>query len=364
MDIKLHEISVRDLVRGYKDSAEEGVVAYDGKLDVRPKYQREFVYSGSQRDAVIDTVRKNFPLNVMYWAVNDDGTFEVLDGQQRTISICQYVSGDFSINEKYFHTLADDEQEQILNYKMTIYFCKGTDSEKLAWFKTINIAGEKLSDQELRNAVYTGEWLTDAKKHFSKSGCVAQTIAEKYHSKKVNRQELLELALKWISAKNKISIEQYMADHQKDSNANELWLYFQNVISWVKTIFPKYRREMKVQPWGVMYNNFGDDTSLDTKKINDEIDRLMVDDDVTNRVGIYQYVLDRKENHLQIREFEARDRRAAYERQKGICPGCNKHFEIEDMHADHITPWSKGGKTTADNCQMLCADCNRKKGAK
>lgn len=362
MDIKLHEISVRDLVQDYKDSAEEGVVAYGGKLDVRPKYQREFVYSGSQRDAVIDTVRKNFPLNVMYWAVNDNGTFEVLDGQQRTISICQYVKGDFSIKEKYFHTLTDDEQKEILDYKLTVYFCKGTDSEKLAWFKTINIAGEKLSDQELRNAVYTGEWLTDAKRHFSKSGCVAQTIADKYHAKKVNRQELLELALKWIGEKSGKSIEQYMADHQKDSNANELWLYFQNVISWVKTIFPKYRREMKGQPWGIMYNHFGS-LPLDTKKINEEVDSLMVDDDVTNRVGIYQYVLDRKESHLQIREFEARDRRAAYEKQKGVCPKCGRHFEIEEMQADHITPWSKGGKTVAENCQMLCADCNRRKSA-
>ena len=143
MDIKLHEISVRDLVQDYKDSAEEGVVAYGGKLDVRPKYQREFVYDDKKRNAVIDTVRKNFPLNVMYWAVNDNGTFEVLDGQQRTISICQYVKGDFSIKEKYFHTLTDDEQKEILDYKLTVYFCKGTDSEKLAWFKTINIAGEK-----------------------------------------------------------------------------------------------------------------------------------------------------------------------------------------------------------------------------
>lgn len=360
MEIKLHEIKVRDLVKDYRDDAEEGVTAYGGKLDIRPKYQREFVYTGQQRDAVIDTVRKGFPLNVMYWVVKDDGNYEVLDGQQRTISLCQYVMGDFSINEKYFHTLTDDEQEQILSYPLTIYFCKGTDSEKLAWFKVVNIAGEKLEAQELRNAVYTGAWLNDAKRHFSKSGCAAHALAEKYHNRKVNRQGLLELALSWIAARTGKSVEQYMADHQQDTNANELWLYFQSVIAWVQTIFPKYRREMKGQPWGELYNRFHD-MPLDTKRLNEEVDRLMQDDDVTKKTGIYPYVLDRKESHLQIRAFDNRTIRTVYEQQKGVCPKCGKHFEIEQMQADHITPWSKGGKTLPENCQMLCADCNRRK---
>jgi len=156
MKIELHEITVRELAEAYKDNADEGVVGYGGRLDIRPPYQREFIYDGKQRDAVITTVKKNYPLNVMYWAVRDDGGFEIIDGQQRTISVCQYVIGNFSYEGRYFHNLQDDEQNQILNYKTMIYFCSGTDSEKLEWFKTINIAGEELTKQELRNAVYHG----------------------------------------------------------------------------------------------------------------------------------------------------------------------------------------------------------------
>lgn len=173
MRIELNEIPVRELVAGYVNNQEDGVIGFGGRLNIRPKYQREFVYKDKQRDSVIETVRKDFPLNVMYWVKNSDGTYEVLDGQQRTISICEYVSGNFSLNFQYFHNLTDTEQEQILDYRLMVYFCEGTDREKLDWFKTINIAGEKLTDQELRNAVYTGTWLTDAKRYFSKTGCPA-----------------------------------------------------------------------------------------------------------------------------------------------------------------------------------------------
>ena len=168
MKIDLHEITVREVCNGYINNDEEGVVGFGGKLNIRPKYQREFVYKDKQRDEVINTVRKNFPLNVMYWIKNEDGTFEVLDGQQRTISLCDYVACVFSINDMYFHNLQQSEKDQILDYKLMIYFCEGTDREKLDWFKIINIAGEKLTDQELRNAVYTGPWLSDAKRYFSK----------------------------------------------------------------------------------------------------------------------------------------------------------------------------------------------------
>lgn len=177
MKIELHKIKIRDVIAGYVDSAEEGVVAYNGRLDIRPKYQREFVYKDAQRDAVIATIQHGFPLNVMYWVQTDQGNYEVLDGQQRTISIGQYVTGDFSVDwngrRAMFHNLTDEEQHQILNYELMIYFCEGTDRERLDWFKTINIAGEKLTDQELRNAVYTGPWLSDAKLKFSKSYCAA-----------------------------------------------------------------------------------------------------------------------------------------------------------------------------------------------
>src|SRR5215469_5395675 len=173
MKIELKEITVEKLTDGFVDNAEQGVVAYGGKLDIRPPYQREFIYKDKQRDAVIDTVRKDYPLNVMYWAVREDGKFEVIDGQQRTLSICQYVAGDFSIKGLAFHNLKDDQQKQILDYKLTVYLCSGTDSERLEWFRTINIAGEELYEQELLNAVYAGPWTADAKRYFSKTGCPA-----------------------------------------------------------------------------------------------------------------------------------------------------------------------------------------------
>ena len=360
MKISLHEIPVRDLVLGYTDSQEEGVTGYGGRLDIRPKYQREFVYKDRQRDAVIETLRRGFPLNVMYWVHCGDGHYEVLDGQQRTISICQYVAGDFSIREEYFHTLTDDQQEEILSYKLMVYFCEGTDSEKLDWFRTINIAGERLTDQELRNAVYTGPWLTSAKRFFSKTGCAAKALSDKYVKADCIRQELLELALKWISGE---SIRQYMADHQRDANANALWLYFQQVIAWVEATFPAYRREMKGLPWGELYNQFKD-APLDTAALEAEVSRLMADDEVQKKSGIYLYVLDGDERHLNLRAFDRATARTAYERQQGVCPACGKTFAIEQMEADHITPWARGGRTTPDNCQMLCRDCNRRKGAK
>ena len=200
MKIKLHEIPVRDVVVGYKDSAENGVVGYNGKLNIRPAFQREFIYKDKQRDEVIRTIRKNFPLNVMYWVHSDNDGYELLDGQQRTISICQYINGDYSIDHLTFQNLTKDEQEQILNYPLMIYICEGTDKEKLDWFKIINIAGEQLTVQELRNAIYTGEWLTESKKYFSKTQCPAYQIAGDYLSGSAIRQNYLETALKWISA--------------------------------------------------------------------------------------------------------------------------------------------------------------------
>ena len=182
MKIELHEIPVKNVVAGYIDSAENGVVGYGGKLNIRPAFQREFIYKDKQRDEVIRTIRKNFPLNVMYWVKSDDGNYELLDGQQRTISICQYVNGDFSIDHLAFHNLTKTEQQQILDYPLMIYICEGSDKEKLDWFKIINIAGEQLTSQELRNAIYTGEWLTEAKKYFSKSQCPAYQIAGDYLS--------------------------------------------------------------------------------------------------------------------------------------------------------------------------------------
>ena len=191
MKIQLHQIKIRDIVNGYINNDEDGVVGYDGKLNIRPKYQREFIYNDKQQQEVIRTVLKNFPLNVMYWCINKDGTYELLDGQQRTLSICEYISGNFSVDGKYFYTLQDNQQNDILDYPLMIYICEGDNSEKLDWFEVINVQGEKLTPQELRNAIYTGEWLSDCKKYFSKSNCIAYKIGERYMTGTPIRQELL-----------------------------------------------------------------------------------------------------------------------------------------------------------------------------
>ena len=360
MQIELHKISVRELTAGYVDNNENGVRAYGGRLDVRPPYQREFVYKEKQRDAVIDTLRQGFPLNVMYWAVREDGTFEIIDGQQRTISICQYVNGDFAFNFRYFHNLQPDEQEQILNYELQVYICSGTDSERLKWFKTINIAGEELTEQELRNAVYAGSWVSDAKRYFSKSGAPAANIGRDYLTGSAIRQEYLETAIKWISNGN---IEVYMGNHQHDANAVALWNHFTNVINWVKGNFTKYRKEMKGVEWGKLYAKYKD-TVYDPNALESEVFELMQDSDVQSKKGIYSYVFDHDEHHLGIRTFDDNTKREIFEKQNGVCKICGKHFEIEQMEADHITPWREGGRTVAENCQMLCKECNRRKGAK
>ena len=359
MEIKLHEIKIKDVVKGYVDNQEDGVIAYNGKLDIRPPFQREFIYNEKERNAVIDTINKGFPLNVMYWSKNGD-KYELLDGQQRTLSFCQYVNGDFSVDYKGFNNLPKDLQDKILDYKLMIYICEGTASEKLDWFKIINIAGEKLTDQELRNSQYTGTWLHDAKRHFSKTGCPAYQIGEKYLNGSTIRQDYLETALRWISNRDGIEIEDYMAEHQQDSDANELWVYYQAVLDWVKRLFPNYRREMKGIDWGVLYNEYKDQ-SYNSDKLEDKIKELMMDDDVTKKSGIYSYLITGQEKYLSIRAFTDNQKREAYEKQNGICPNCKEHFEIEEMEADHITPWHDGGKTTSDNCQMLCRECNRRK---
>ncbi|MBQ8958812.1 MAG: DUF262 domain-containing protein [Bacteroidales bacterium] len=360
MQIELHKITVRELTQGYADNNENGVCAYGGHLDVRPPYQREFVYGEKERDAVIDTLTNGFPLNVMYWAVREDNTYEIIDGQQRTISICQYVNGDFAFMFRYFHNLQPDEQEQILNYELQVYICSGTDSEKLKWFKTINIAGKELTEQELRNAVYAGSWVSDAKRYFSRNNCAAYGLGSRYVSGEVNRQAYLETAIRRISNNN---IEAYMGNHQHDPNAVALWNHFSSVINWVKAVFPFYRKEMKGLDWGTLYAKYYEQ-NWDANALEAEIKQLMADSDVEKKKGIYIYVFDHDEHHLEIRAFDSNMKREVYERQNGICTICGQHFDIEQMEADHITPWRDGGRTIADNCQMLCRDCNRRKSGK
>lgn len=365
MKIELHRITVRELVEGYVDDAESGVRGFGGKLDVRPAYQREFVYKEKERNAVISTVMKGFPLNVMYWAKNPDGTFEVMDGQQRTISLCQYFNGDFAWGElemgaKYFHRQLSDMQQKFLDYELMVYFCEGTPSEKIEWFKVINIAGLRLTEQEMRNAVYSGPWVADAKRYFSKSGCVAQKIGSPYLNGSADRQEYLETAIEWIiNSKKDKDIEDYMAIHQGDGDATGLWLHFQTVINWVETYFTKYRREMKGLEWGRLHKEFSA-KSYNSKDLEKKVASLMADKEVQNKKGIYEYLLSDgvRAEKLNLRQFDDDEKREAYETQGGICPKCGKHFAIEEMEGDHIVPWSKGGKTIPENLQMLCRRCN------
>lgn len=367
------KVTVADIYEGYINDAEEGVRGLDENLDIRPRYQREFIYNATQRSEVIRTVLKGLPLNVMYWVDRgeeyDDDTdeprYEVLDGQQRTLSLMEYMDGAFSVeidgNDMYFGNLPADKQAAIEDYRLFIYVCQGTDSEKLDWFKIINIAGEQLTDQELRNAVYAGAWTSDAKRYFSKTNGPASQIGGDYLKGSSIRQEYLETALKWVSAADGITIETYMAIHQHDTSAVALWSYFRSVIEWVRAMFPKYRREMKGLPWGEFYNAHRERRDLDPKTLEERVSTLMADEDVQKKSGVYEYLLTGDEKALSIRAFDQRTKREAYERQGHKCAICGEEFEFEQMHGDHIRPWSKGGATVPENCQMLCRDCNLRK---
>ena len=361
MNIEFKEITVRELVKDYEDNEQGGVLGYGGKLDVRPPFQREFVYNIDQSKAVINTLKQDHPLNVMYWAVREDESYEIIDGQQRTISICQYVEGDFSVEDMYFHNLTDDEKNQILDYKLMVYLCSGTDKEKLEWFETINIAGAVLTKQELRNAVYSGSWVSDAKKYFSKNGCYASNIASDYLNGSAIRQDYLETVIKWI---HDGTIEDYMGIHQNDVDAVELKNYLTAVIEWVEATFPTKRiKLMKGQDWGEYYNTYKDN-NYDAEKFEERIKELILDDDVSNKKGIYPYLLTGKEKHLSIRTFTEAMKQKVYVKQDGKCKISGKKMDISEMEADHITPWHEGGKTNEDNCQMISKEENRKKSGK
>jgi hypothetical protein len=364
MKITLKNIKIADLTNDYEDKSEQGVRGYGGRLNIRPAYQREFIYKDKQRNEVINTVRKDFPLNTMYWAVAGDG-FELMDGQQRTVSICQYVQGDFSVeidgSPMFFSNLTVEKQQQIRDYELSVYVCEGTEGEKLDWFKIINIAGEKLTDQELRNAIYTGPWLADAKRWFSRSGGPAYQIGERYVNGSPIRQEFLEKALEWISG---YQIEAYMSRHQHDADAQELWQYFQEVIAWVGRTFPQHRPKiMRGLDWGRFYNGHKGD-KLNAAKLEQRISELIDDDEVDSKKGIYEYLLTGDRKTLSLRTFDEKTKVKIYEIQKGVCPVCKKNYEIGAMEADHIIPWSQGGKTVPENCQMLCKMDNRTKSGK
>lgn len=365
MKIDTIQVTVRDVYEGFVDDGENGVKGYGGMLDIRPPFQREFVYDAEKQLAVIDTIKKEFPLNVMYWVKNNQGEYEVLDGQQRTLSFCKFLSGETTDeNGNLFVSLPKDKREAFLDYPLMVYVCEGEESEKLGWFKTINIAGVKLSDQELRNAMYTGPWLLDAKKHFSATNCAGAAIGEYIVKYKTIRQELLEKVLSWkVDYDGLESIEEYMSKHQYDTDCMDLWMYYQDVINWVHKLFPEYRKRKTIitnQEWGLLYNTYHANT-YNPNEFEQILAKFVKDDEVQNKRGIIHYLFDKKEKYLNLRTFSESQKLEAYENQEGICPICGNYFEFDQMEGDHRIPWVDGGKTTTDNCQMLCKKCNREK---
>ena len=373
MTIKQINVTVRDITQGYVNNDEQGVRGYNGKLDIRPPYQREFIYNDKEQQAVINTVLHGYPLNVMYWVKRSDDAecpYEVMDGQQRTLALCEYVAGKFSFEFKNFFNQPTDIQKRILDYPLTVYVCEGEHSEKLEWFKTINIAGKPLNEQEILNAIYAGPFVSDAKRHFSKTNCGASKLGKDLVNGVPIRQDFLKVALNWMAEheqrEGKVqSRVGYMAQHQHDPNANNLWTYFQNVLNWAITNFEmkKFKRIMKGLDWALYYDQFHDKT-LDTVAMAQEISTLMRDSEIQKQAGIIPYVLTRDERHLDLRAFPEDIKLAVWEKQGHICPLCHKEFDFEFMEGDHIKPWREGGRTVIENCQMLCRDCNRHKSAK
>ena len=373
MTIKQIEVTVGEIVNGYVNNDELGVRGYGGRLDIRPPYQREFIYNEKEQQAVITTVLNGYPLNVMYWVRRSDDAecpYEVMDGQQRTLSLCQYVAGKFSYDFKNFFNQPEDIKKKILDYRLTVYVCEGEPSEKLEWFKTINIAGKPLNEQEINNAVYAGPFVSDAKRHFSKSTCGAYRLGKDLVTGTPIRQDFLKKALEWMAAHEtrqgrRQSIVGYMAEHQHDPNANNLWTYYQNVLNWAITNFDpsKFKKIMKGLDWAMLYDRYHDST-LDTAAMARRISALMRDDEIQRKQGIIPYVLTGDEHWLDLRAFPEDMKLAVWEEQGHVCPLCKREFDFEVMEGDHITPWRDGGRTVKENCQMLCRECNRRKAAR
>lgn len=373
MTIKQINVTVGEITSGYINNDEQGVRGYGGQLDIRPPYQREFIYNEKEQQAVINTVLHNYPLNVMYWVKRSDDAecpYEVMDGQQRTLSLCEYVAGKFSFDFKAFFNHPQDVQKRILDYKLTVYVCEGEASEKLEWFKTINIAGKPLNEQEINNAIFAGPFVSDAKRHFSKTNCGAQRLGKDLVTGTPIRQDFLKKALEWMADHEtrmgkRQSVVGYMSEHQHDPNANNLWTYFQNVLNWAITNFEmkKFKRIMKGLDWAMLYDQYHEQT-LDSVSLAKQISALMRDSEIQKQTGIIPYVLTGDEHYLDLRAFPDDIKLAVWEQQHHICSHCGKEFDFEFMEGDHITPWHEGGRTTIENCQMLCRECNRRKGGR
>lgn len=373
MTIKQLEVTVGEITSGYIDSEEQGVRGYGGLLDIRPPYQREFIYNEKEQIAVINTVLKGYPLNVMYWVKRSEDAecpYEVMDGQQRTLSLCQYVAGKFAYDFKNFFNQPADIRKKILDYKLTVYVCEGEESEKLEWFQTINIAGKPLNEQEIRNAIYAGPFVSDAKRHFSKTNCGAYRLGKDLVNGTPIRQDFLKKALEWMAdhetrnGKPQTAVG-YMSAHQHDLSAGPLWSYFQNVLNWAISTFniKKFKKIMKGIDWAKFYDKFHEQ-ALDINDMEKRIADLIGDDEIQKQLGIIPYVLTGDEHYLDLRSFPEKIKLAVWEKQQHKCAMCGKEFDIEFMEGDHITPWREKGRTVIENCQMLCRECNRRKGGK
>jgi hypothetical protein len=380
-----NDITVADICKGfvYNELEGKGLFGLGGRLTIQPEYQRNYIYAekgGSKEQAVIHSLLMGYPLGLIYFNTVAPDTFEVLDGQQRITSIGRYVTNKFAImnngNPQYFDSLPTDQQTRIRDSKLLIYECEGTESEIKQWFETINIAGVPLNDQELLNAIYSGPFVTLAKAEFSNSQNANIQKWSAYVRGSANRQEFLERALDWVSRGD---IGGYMSAHRHDDNINGLKTYFNSVIDWVSTVFTDVLPEMRGLEWGRLYEAYHG-KSYDPKKMSDEVRRLTADPYVTSRKGIFEYLLggsvDKK--LLAVRVFDDRVKQVAYTRQtqaaekKGVsnCPLCaigdtpnkSRIYRLNEMDADHVSAWSKGGDSTAENCQMLCKTHNQAKG--
>jgi hypothetical protein len=373
----LHPKKVGDVVNGFEENFETGkVTAFGGMLDIRPEYQREFVYGPQAQQAVIETVLNGAPLSNLYWVKNADGSFECLDGQQRSLSLCYFIKGKYSIKwngcDTRFKNLPPDLKKRILNYELQVYEVEGNKSDIIAWFKIINQPCSPLKNQEIRNSVFTGTWLTAAKREFSRKNEGCHNRFKHLLSGDPTRQEILETALEWISFsqygdKNvDKNICRYMGEHQEDENANELKEYFEKVCKWAEEVAGDCNFNGDLiklgSRWGELYHKYHDTFVIDREKIDAEIKSLRLDDEVnTKPKGFIPYIITGNPNELFQRQFSTAMKKKAYILQKGICKHCGGYFELNQMEADHIIPWADGGKTTEDNLQMLCTDCNRRK---
>jgi hypothetical protein len=382
----LTDVTVGDLCDGFVYNAYEGkgLYGWGGKLTIQPEYQRNYIYAEENREAaVIDSLLKEYPLGLLYFVKTGKDKYEVLDGQQRITSFGRFVTGKFPIMDQndipnYFDALPADLKKKILDAKLTIYVCEGEESEIKQWFKIINIAGIPLNNQELLNAIYSGPFVTKAKEEFSNSQNANIQKWSAYIRGEVNRQDFLATALSWVSKNN---IELYMSAHRKDSDITELKTYFTAVIDWVSGTFVDVEPGMKGQPWGDFYERFHS-VSYNPKTLSQKLQELLADPYVTDKKGIYEYVLggcvDTK--LLNIRVFDEATKKTVYTQQtleaktahKSNCPLCamghdanaTKIWDLKEMDADHVSAWSKGGATDIKNCQMLCKTHNRAKGNK